>query len=347
MAIQSAQSVTTRTFGGQLTSEGPALAARPPANRPIPETTTARIPSHQPPTPALSSLSLQPSSTTTEAIPPATTPQALARQHRHTYVITRATSLLAFPSAVTTFRSLVSQYQNSTISAPALLDAFFTLFPSSVSPSELGTLIKELADIYESETKRNDLLKAWNDWRAINEDYPALPGAPSASSSSGNPHSGGGARVLRLKNSTQQSSRSSVSRQGSWGTNGEAFPAIPAASRPSAVRTTASRVAVSPARHTTPSLPPADSFPALPAAKKPLSTALGSGFGAVRRDAGGAAKVQNAWSRGGSNAGSAAASDAEGGGVGSGAEGGNGGGASGGKKKGGKNKKGQMLYQWG
>ena len=81
-------------------------------------------------------------------------------------------------SKITDFRTRVSSYRTSTITASQLIDSFFTLF--DVSSADLGKLVKELADIYETEAKRAGLLKAWNDWRAINEDYPSLP-APLAS----------------------------------------------------------------------------------------------------------------------------------------------------------------------
>ena len=50
-------------------------------------------------------------------------------------------------------------------------------------------------------------LKAWNDWRAINEDYPSLPGPSGVLPGSSAAAAGsGGRRVLKLKNSTTQSS---------------------------------------------------------------------------------------------------------------------------------------------
>ncbi|KAL8710781.1 MAG: hypothetical protein Q9225_007235, partial [Loekoesia sp. 1 TL-2023] len=182
MAIQSAQSVAPRTFGGQLTSNI-AVAARP-SSRQEPDTVTA--PRNHTDTnssfPAIDNLNLNHNSSSLPPHPPtspapthALTPKEQARRLHHTSVMDRASALLKHdPTKISSFRTAVSSYRSSTLSASQLIDNFFSLF--DVSASDLGKLIKELADIYENENKRNDLLKAWNDWRAINEDYPSLPG---------------------------------------------------------------------------------------------------------------------------------------------------------------------------
>ena len=106
--------------------------------------------------------------------PPAS-PQEQALRMRHTAVIERASNLLRNDQAkLREFRAKVSSFRTSSITATELIDGFFSLFDTS--STELGKLVKELADIYEDEAKRTSLLQAWNDWRAINEDYPALPG---------------------------------------------------------------------------------------------------------------------------------------------------------------------------
>jgi len=143
---------------------------------------------------------------------PSPNPQEQARALRHAAVTERAINLLAGSTPkLATFRNTVSSYRSNGITAPALIDAFFALFDTT--STDLGTLIKELADIFESNSKRDDLLKAWNDWKAINEDYPSLPGLPPGASSSG----GSGKRILKLKTSTAQSSRSAVNQQAGWG----------------------------------------------------------------------------------------------------------------------------------
>src|SRR5699024_1879292 len=135
------------------------------------------------------------------------TPQEQARRLRHMAVIERASNLLRNDQAkLGEFRTRVSNYRTSLISATELIDAFFSL--CDTTSSELGKLIKELAEIYEDDSKRTTLLKAWNDWRAINEDYPALPGPggllPGMSPDTVNGSGAGGNRVLRLKSSTAQ-----------------------------------------------------------------------------------------------------------------------------------------------
>ncbi|KAL8701942.1 MAG: hypothetical protein Q9201_004647 [Fulgogasparrea decipioides] len=308
MAIQSAQSVAPRTFGGQLTS-APAVAARPNHHEPETMTTQRNQNITNPSFPAIDNLNLNPSNTSPLQPPSspqpsnALTPQEQARRLHHTSVMDRASNLLKHdPTKISAFRTAVSSYRSSTLSASQLIDNFFSLF--DVSASDLGKLIKELADIYENETKRNDLFKAWNDWRAINEDYPSLPGPSGILPGSSAAAAGsGGYRVLKLKNSTAQSSRSAVSRHGSWGnaTNANPFPNLPAPA--SANRVGAGRVAPLPwATGSSPSqptsaAPPArrhpngaasssasEAFPALPAAAKPNTLMAGLTRSSVRWD---------------------------------------------------------------
>ena len=366
MAIQSAQSVSTRNFGGQLTSTD-AYAARP-TDRPADQPTISGPRNHtntNPSFPAIDSLHLESNPQPPSSIPPSPTPQHVltpqeqARRLRHNAVMERASALLKNDQLkISDFRSRVSSYRTSAISASQLIDTFFSLF--DVSAADLGKLVKELADIYENESKRNDLLKVWNDWRAINEDYPSLPGPSGVlpGSSAATTAASGGRRILKLKSSTVQSSRSAVSRQGSWGgaTNANPFPPIPAAS---ANRAGPGKVGATPwvnpssFRPSSASAPPAstapttrvhaagsDAFPALPAAAKPNTTIFGLHRGAVSWDDGRSIAPSNPWGNGSSsNANpSAAASDVEGeydaaAGVGA-------------KKKGNKGKK-QTLYKFG
>jgi hypothetical protein len=326
MAIQSAQSVSTRTFGGQLSAQPtPAYAARAPAQAPA--TVTAPRPADS--FPSLNSLgsaigtpSPRPSS---PAHQEALTPQELARRQRHSAVVERASGMLRNDQAkIAEFRAKVSAFRNSTVTAPALVEAFFVLFDRPTS--EVGSLVKELADIFEIPSKRDDLLKAWNDWKAINEDYPSLPGSATASSS-GLSGSHGGKRVLKLKTSTAQSARSAVSKTGSWGSTGNSslFPALPAgaANRAGASRSGATpwggataggksnpssqvpsrTVTPRPAATASSSVRPAvDAFPALPAAPKPTSTVFSPGYtgNGVRREHG-APKTANPWGGGSGN----------------------------------------------
>lgn len=242
MAIQSSQSVTNRTFGGQLTQ--PSQPSRTPAQAPI-----SPRPAQANPVPGLENLSVDPANMT---------PQERARQLRHQAVTERATTLLHNNSTkLATFRTHIGNYRNGSVTAPDLIDAFFSLF--DCPSSELGKLIRELADLYEDETKRQALLEAWNSWRSINEDYPSLPGPhgtgipgqPGTSSSSAS-HSyatattstssanlaatlganvNSGRRVLKLKSSTAQSRNAAANNSAAARAlaNPEAFPALSAA----------------------------------------------------------------------------------------------------------------------
>ncbi|KAF4637681.1 hypothetical protein G7Y89_g408 [Cudoniella acicularis] len=243
MAIQSAQSVTPRTFGGQLTSTptpGPSRA--PPGTR---QTASNTVPQ-----PSSSVDSVSEAVRNVDISQGNLTPQEQARQLRHRVVIERASTLLQNDQTkLQQFRNSISFFQTGALSAPALIDSFFALFSDTTS-SALGTLIREIADLYEEKAKADSIRTAWNDWRAINEDYPSLPGPSSTSggsiplgwasitsatpsSSSAAPPKPKSTRVLKLKSSTAQSSRSSVSQTRSWGTasglasSSNPFPGLP------------------------------------------------------------------------------------------------------------------------
>jgi hypothetical protein len=309
MAIQSAQSVSTRSFGGQLTRNDTQTVRAPATPARSGVATPVQAPSAGPPVAEMEALNVGAPSG------PAT-PQDQARRLRHAAVIERASNLLRNDATkLADFRNKVSQYRTSAISPTELIDAFFSLFDTS--SSELGKLIKELAEIYEDESKRNGLLKAWNDWRAINEDYPALPGPggqiPGMSPGTVNGSGGGGKRVLRLKSSTAQSSRSAVGRSGSVVSTSSSsstnpFPPLSASTARSAPRATATSTpwaaaappparsmasAINPSSRTAP--PPSrpvrntntnnsEAFPALPAAPKPNVLMAGLTRGTVRWD---------------------------------------------------------------
>lgn len=306
MAIQSAQSVSTRSFGGQLSRNDtqPVRAPDRSANATPTQSPPVR---NTPPVSGLESLNLGADSG------PAT-PQEQARRLRHSSVIERASNLLRNDQAkLSEFRTKVSYYRSSRVSAIELIDSFFSLFDTS--SSELGKLIKELAEIYEDESKKRSLLEAWSDWRAINEDYPALPGPsgilPGMSPSTVNGSGAGGKRVLRLKSSTAQSSRSAVGRSGAFpGSPSNPFPPLSSSTARSNSRNTTawgtapapspsvssagSRVPRTPSSRPTPSTSSGDAFPALPAAPKPNVLMAGLTRGTVRW--GESHPAQNAWS---------------------------------------------------
>ncbi|KAL2868753.1 E3 ubiquitin-protein ligase HEL2 [Aspergillus lucknowensis] len=296
MAIQSAQSVSTRSFGGQLSRDETQTVRAPPRS-------SGPTPTRTPPAPATPVNELEHLNITSA------TPEDQARRLRHTAVIERASNLLGNDETkLSEFRTRVSSYRTSHISATELIDAFFSLFDTS--SSELGKLIKELAEIYEDNTKRNSLLKAWNDWRAINEDYPALPGPggviPGMSPGTVNTSGTGGRRVLRLKSSTAQSSRAAAGRSGSSSSASNPFPPLSSSSRPTPRPTATaaawggtaiaapppiSRTYANPSFRSTPSKPSgpvnardAEAFPSLPAAAKPNVLMAGLTRGTVRWD---------------------------------------------------------------
>lgn len=262
MAIHSAQSVSNRTFGGQLSTtantSGPTTAVRQQNG-----SSSTALQQPQPLADALSNL--------TVADQANLSPQERARAVRHSAVIERASNLLGNDETkMTTFRSHISSYKSGAMTAAQLIDSFFALF-ADTSANALGTLVREVADLFEDQSKANALHKAWQDWRAINEDYPSLPGLGGmhgattsdsgwASAASAGPtlHPGSGAgaaarekhttRVLKLKNSTRRVSavpgstpavagpssiqwaNPSASRSSPGTASSAAFPALPSTS---------------------------------------------------------------------------------------------------------------------
>ncbi|OPB43385.1 hypothetical protein A0O28_0105760 [Trichoderma guizhouense] len=232
MAIVSAPSGSNRTFRGQLSAPTPAPA---PSTAPVTPTlaptpaqaSTARNAAQAPsrprsvgpgagpaaPTNAIENLSLTDTANLSA--------EERARLVRHGSVIERAANLLGNDShKMAAFRSHISTYRQGGFTAPQLVEAFFTLF-ADVSSTALGTLVRELADLFDDKNKADSLRKAWQDWRAINEDYPSLPGLGgmqgATSSSSGwasaaatntnftvvGANQRNSTRVLKLKNSTR------------------------------------------------------------------------------------------------------------------------------------------------
>lgn len=354
---QNSLSVTGRAFGGQLTADptpSQAFAARPPPSTSEPATVTASRPTTTSANNLANSvrnLNLQ----APAANPTPQTPQEQARLLRHNAVTERASNMLRNDQTkLQEFRSQISAYRNSNLSAAQLIESFFALFDSDAN--ELGKLVKELAEIFEIETKRQGLLKAWSDWKAINEDYPSLPGSATEQALSGATTAHGGSRVLKLKSSTARSSRSTANQQASWSSasSSNPFPALPAATSANRIgakpgqtpwtssSSTNARASPLPSRtasstglsNKAPKANLADGFPALPAAPKPTSTIFSPGYtgAGLRRDNSGRnTPVGNAWNTGGGGSGSTTPAVED---------------ASGGKKKGNKNKK-QTLFHFG
>ncbi|KAL5448563.1 hypothetical protein PMIN06_007144 [Paraphaeosphaeria minitans] len=354
MALQNASSTSGTPFGGSP-SAGPtpmeAFAARPrPSASDPPTVSVARLArtSANELSQRIGQVHLD--ATAPNAMPQ--TPQEQARLLRHSAVTERASTMLRNDQTkLQEFRSIISAFRNSGLTATQLIEGFFALFDTG--SAELGKLVKELAEIFEIQQKREALLKAWSDWKAINEDYPSLPGSATGQSLNGGPSAHGGSRVLKLKSSTVQSSRSAVNRHASWNNaaSSSTFPALAAASTnrigakpgkmPWASSSASPRISPMPSRATSSvalnkgSI--ADAFPALPAAPKPTSTFFSPGYmgAGVRRDNSGRNTPASAWGAAGGMGSSSTAPAATAGED-----------AGGGKKKGNKNKK-QTLFHFG
>ncbi|KAL2186128.1 hypothetical protein L209DRAFT_710006 [Thermothelomyces heterothallicus CBS 203.75] len=231
------------------------------------------------------------------------TPEQRASLTRHGAVIERASNLLGNDATkMATFRSHVSTYNKGSMTPEQLIDAFFALF-SETSSNALGTVVREVADLFEDKKKGEALRKAWNNWRAINEDYPSLPSlegmrgattsttgwaaaAAASSSSTANPAANAAAqlrhstRVLKLKNST---------RRGSVGSVMSLASGAPSSSTPAPSVSLSTPFASAAGGSPSASVPSAAAFPALPGASRPSVTQptwIGGSTPAISRGAG-------------------------------------------------------------
>ncbi|KAK6357506.1 hypothetical protein TWF718_001815 [Orbilia javanica] len=142
---------------------------------------------------------------TVQSSVPANVPTSTAQKHEQ--VVGRATRLLnGDASKLETFKKYISSYNSEKMSARDLIEAFWVLFNVQVA-ADLGTLLRELGELFEKEEKRRSLLEAWNEWKSVNEDYPPMPGNSSGATAAG----AGGARVLKLKNATNRNLRAGAS----------------------------------------------------------------------------------------------------------------------------------------
>lgn len=211
MALNSAQASTsappsrpTSTPSGSRVTAGPyAPPSRAPPTHSRAEEVNVRVPEVSPLTPAQR-----------DSLP------------RHAAVIERARNLLSGnPNKVATFRNLITNFNEGSMTSDQLVEGFFTLFSES-SHHALGTLVRELAELFENKEKADQLRKSWQNRRAVTEDYPSLPtlggmrGATTASSGwaaaatatpagirgvtpNPAPQDRHTTRVLKLKNSTR------------------------------------------------------------------------------------------------------------------------------------------------
>ena len=154
---------------------------------------------------------------------PNTAPHLPRDQLRHQRVQTRAAQLLKDdPSKIEEFQQLVSRFNRGGILAIGLVESLVGLSGighNDVASPEVGSLVKELAELFDETHKHDALMAAWNDRRARTEveDYPTLPPGAPAPTAGGAAGWHAGARVLRLKSATAQSSRSPVARPAAWG----------------------------------------------------------------------------------------------------------------------------------
>ncbi|RKF54964.1 E3 ubiquitin-protein ligase hel2 [Golovinomyces cichoracearum] len=216
LAAHSAQSVTTRNVGNQHTA-APSSKTQVSQSR---VTTSRQLPEY---------LDAVTSRTLNNSAPPHgdnITSQERVRSLKFMAIDERASTLLQKDSLkLSRFKSFVAAYIDGSMTAAALIEFFLSLF-SNTSSNSLGTLIREISDLTKDTKRAEDLRTAWNNFRAINEDYPSLPVASSSNDGSiplnwvaknGNASSSGvnlqtsSVRVMKLKKIATHPGNSSTS----------------------------------------------------------------------------------------------------------------------------------------
>ncbi|RKF62874.1 E3 ubiquitin-protein ligase hel2 [Erysiphe neolycopersici] len=231
LAVQSSQSITTRNFGHHLTTSSASASATATASneRQKPQTQITK-PVQTIGNPKSSNAGTSSSSDSVRINN--NTQYERVRSLKDKAVNERASLLLQNnPSKISQFHSSFNAFKDGSVTASSFIDNLLLLFVDT-SSSSLGTLIREVADLIEHEKKVEELRAAWNNWRAINEDYPSLPTAINSGDSSailswaartGNVSSSGhnsltsSVRVMKLKKSTAKSGRSPISQSRPWG----------------------------------------------------------------------------------------------------------------------------------
>lgn len=95
---------------------------------------------------------------------------------------------------VAIFKTNIAQFRSTNITATELIDNLWSLFKIQVD--SLGTIITGSADLLDSESKKQELLAAWNDWKVRNRvDTSVVPTSMAHSAAVG----GGGQRILNIK----------------------------------------------------------------------------------------------------------------------------------------------------
>ncbi|KAK4192360.1 E3 ubiquitin-protein ligase hel2 [Podospora australis] len=150
---------------------------------------------------------------------------------RHGAVLERASNLLGNDATkMNNFRSYISNYNKGSVTSSQLIEQFFNLFDET-STNAIGTLVREVADLFQDKKKGEALLKAWQNRRAVTEDYPSLPSlggmrgattatsgwasaaaaTPTSSPANAAAQQRNSNRVLKLKSSTRRGSFSNQS----------------------------------------------------------------------------------------------------------------------------------------
>ncbi|KAK0665306.1 putative zinc finger protein [Cercophora samala] len=207
----------------------PAPAPTPGPSRPPPPAIAAARAAASAPIDAMENLSITDWSSLTQ--------EQRASLARHNAVVERASNLLGNnENKIATFRQYISNFNRGSMNPTQLIDAFASLFADTSSDTALGTLVREVAELFEDKKKGEGLRAAWQNRKARTQDreeeYPSLPGlggmhgattsttgwATAAAPTRVTLHNNGAAqqqrnsnRVLKLKNSTRRGSISNSS----------------------------------------------------------------------------------------------------------------------------------------
>lgn len=146
--------------------------------------------------------------------------------NKHQALLERVKMITSYDDdKVALFKTNIAQYRSTNITAPELIENLWSLFGASAEI--LGGIVTSSADVLDSETKKQDLLTGWNDWKVKNKvDKPIFSSTLTSAT-------GGGQRILNIKN---RASRTAAQTSSVWNQASTATAKDPIANTASKLR---------------------------------------------------------------------------------------------------------------
>ncbi|KAF9896958.1 hypothetical protein BX616_006442 [Lobosporangium transversale] len=148
-------------------------------------------------TPSSSNSAAQPkpasSSSTSKGVAPDTLNKHAALQDRVQQYLQGTSGTLS------QFRTLTTQFRNSQIPANQYVASLSSLFGSDLEKT--GKIIQGLYEILDSESKKSEMMRAWNDFKAVQNQFPSLESAVTSNPTMADIATPSMRRVLVIKSS--------------------------------------------------------------------------------------------------------------------------------------------------